>query len=44
MEMKAIMKVEAGPGIALRRVPVPEPGLEEVLARLSQLEGSECSK
>ena len=29
---KAIMKVEAGPGIALRRVPVPEPGLEEVLA------------
>ena len=32
--MKAIVKVEAGPGIALRRVPVPEPGPEEVLVRV----------
>ena len=34
MKMKAIVKIEAGPGIALRRVPVPEPGPDEVLVRV----------
>jgi threonine 3-dehydrogenase len=34
VEMKAIVKAAARPGIALERVPVPEPGPEEVLVRV----------
>jgi threonine 3-dehydrogenase len=32
--MRAIVKATAGPGLALRRVPVPEPGPDEVLVRV----------
>ena len=34
MEMKAIVKAAERPGVALQRVPVPEPGPEEVLIRV----------
>lgn len=34
MEMKAIVKAAARPGVALQRLPVPEPGPEEVLVRV----------
>jgi len=34
VDMKAIVKVAAGPGVTLRRVPVPEPGPEDVLIRV----------
>ena len=34
MEMKAIVKVAARPGTALQRVPIPEPGPNEVLIRV----------
>jgi threonine 3-dehydrogenase len=34
VEMKAIVKAAEGPGVELQRVPVPEPGAEEVLIRV----------
>lgn len=34
MEMHAIVKTVEGPGLTLQRVPVPEPGPEEVLVRV----------
>lgn len=34
MDMQAVVKAVEGPGIALQRVPVPDPGSEEVLVRV----------
>jgi threonine 3-dehydrogenase len=34
VEMTAIVKVAEGPGVVLQRVPVPEPGPDEVLVRV----------
>ncbi len=35
MEMRAIVKAGEGPGVEWRRVPVPDPGPEEVLVRVT---------